>query len=60
MYGKTEDSGQTVKDGEVGAGELFATIYQALGIDHEHEYFVGSRPVPLTDPGTHPIKEVLA
>ena len=30
--------------------ELFATIYQALGIDHQKQYCVGSRPVPLTEP----------
>ena len=31
-----------------------------LGIDHEKAYLVGSRPVPLTDPGTEPVREVLA
>ena len=51
VYGKTDDKGQTVVDGEVGAAELFATIYQALGIDHQKNYYVGSRPVPLTEPG---------
>ena len=47
-------------DGEVGAGDLFATIYTALGINPHKNYYVGSRPVPLVDPGTKPIKEVLA
>lgn len=60
VYGVTEESGQTVKDGEVGAAEFFATIYQALGIDHAKEYEVGARPVPLTEPGTQPIKAILA
>jgi hypothetical protein len=32
----------------------------ALGIDHEHEYMLGSRPVPLADFGSKPIAEVLA
>ncbi len=45
---------------EVGPAQLFATIYQALGIDHQKEYMVGARPVPLTDAGTEPIREVLA
>ena len=31
VYGKTDATGQAVVDGEVGAAELFATIYQALG-----------------------------
>lgn len=60
VYGETDQDGNTVKDGEVGAGELFATIFQALGIDHQKEYYVGSRPLPLTNPGTQPINEVLA
>ena len=42
------------------AAELFATIYRALGIDHQKNYKVGSRPVPLTEPGTEPIDDVLA
>ena len=60
VYGKTDANGRAVVDGEVGPAELFATIYQALGIDHQKHYMVGSRPVPLTEPGTEPIREVLA
>ncbi|MBB74391.1 MAG: hypothetical protein CMJ75_07750 [Planctomycetaceae bacterium] len=60
VYGETDADGQHVKDGEISAGELFATIYQALGIDHQHEYYVGARPLPLTDPGIEPVSEVLA
>lgn len=59
-YGVTDEDGQHVKDGQIGAGELFATIYQALGIDHQKEYHLGSRPLPLTNPGTQPVNEVLA
>lgn len=60
VYGESDEDGQKVKTGEIGAGELFATIYQAVGIDHQHEYQLGSRPVPLTNPGTQPVREVLA
>ena len=60
VYGASDEDGQTVKDGEIGAAELFATIYAALGIDPHKDYYVGSRPLPLTDPGTKPVKEVLA
>jgi uncharacterized protein (DUF1501 family) len=60
VYGKTDATGNRVTDGEIGAAELFATIYQALGINHRKNYYVGSRPVPLTEPGTKPVKEVLA
>ena len=44
----------------MGPAELFATIYQALGIDHQKQYMVGTRPVPLTETGTEPIREVLS
>jgi uncharacterized protein (DUF1501 family) len=60
VYGKTDDKGQTVVDGEINAATLFATIYQAVGIHHDKTYLVGARPVPLTEEGTEPIAEVLA
>jgi hypothetical protein len=60
VYGKTDAKGDRVVEGEIGAAELFATIYRALGINHQKNYYVGSRPVPLTEPGTKPIKAVLA
>jgi hypothetical protein len=60
VYGKTDPTGNRVVDGEIGAAQLFATIYRALGLNHQKNYYVGSRPVPLTDPGTKPVKEVLA
>lgn len=59
-YGKTAPEGGTVVDGEIDAKDLFATILQALGIDHEHEYMLGSRPIPLADFGAKPVREVLA
>jgi hypothetical protein len=60
VFGKTDEKGMKVVEGEVGAAELFATIYQAVGINHAKDYMVGSRPVPLTEPETEPIKAVLA
>ena len=60
VYGKTDTTGRSVVDGEIGPAELFATIYQALGIDHQKQYMVGTRPVPLTETGTEPIREVLS
>jgi hypothetical protein len=60
VYGKTDANGQRVVDGEIGPAQLFATIYQALGIDHQKHYMVGVRPVPLTEAGTEPVQEVLA
>ena len=60
VYGKTDERGDKVAEGEIGAARLFATIYKALGINPQKNYHLGSRPVPLTDPGTEPVKEVLA
>jgi uncharacterized protein (DUF1501 family) len=60
VYGKSDAKGYRVVDGEIGAAELFATIYRALGIKHDKNYYVGSRPIPLTEPGTEPVREVLA
>jgi hypothetical protein len=60
VYGRTDDLGNRVADGEINAARLYATIYRALGINHQKNYYVGLRPVPLTDPGTEPIREVLA
>jgi hypothetical protein len=60
LYGKTDPTGNRVIDGQVGAAEVFATIFKALGINPQKNYYVGARPVPLTDPGTKPIVSVLA
>ncbi len=60
VFGKTDTNGRKVLDGEIGPAELFATIYRALGIDHQKHYMVGVRPVPLTEPGTEPVQAVLA
>lgn len=60
VYGKTDEDGHKVVDGEIGAEELFATIFNALGIDHQKEYQLGARPIPLTNPGTKSVSEVLA
>jgi len=59
-YGKTDALGNKVVDGEIAAGDLFATIYSALGISPKKNYYVGARPIPLTDPHTKPVKAVLA
>ena len=60
VYGKTDDKCEKVVENEIGAGELFATILEAAGIDSSKEYHVGARPIPLVNPGIKPIKEVLA
>src|SRR5438477_9397480 len=59
VYGKSDPKGNTVVAEEVDAGSLFATIYSALGINPQKNYYVGSRPVPLVNPGVEAIKPVL-
>jgi uncharacterized protein (DUF1501 family) len=60
VYGKTDDDGLTVAEGAIGAGDLFATIFAALGIDYEQEFTLGARPIPFVDFKSKPIREVLA
>ncbi len=59
VWGKTDAKGDKVIDQEVNAGSLFATIYDCLGIKHDKNYYVGSRPIPLVDPGFEPIGELV-
>jgi uncharacterized protein (DUF1501 family) len=59
VYGKSDDKGMRVVAEQVDAGSLFATIYSALGINPEKNYYVGSRPIPLVNPGVEAIKAVL-
>jgi uncharacterized protein (DUF1501 family) len=60
VYGKTDANGNKVVAEEVDAGSLFATIYSALGLDPNKNYYVGSRPIPLVNPGVLPISAVLS
>jgi hypothetical protein len=61
VYGKTDADGKDIADKRVKVPEFFATIFQALGIDHRKEYPAhDGRPVPLTDYGTDPVSELLA
>lgn len=59
VYGKTDEDGKSVVEGEIGPGELFATMLEAVGINHKKEYHVGPRPIPLVNPGIKPVREIL-
>jgi hypothetical protein len=59
VYGASDADGKTVKDNPVSEGDLFATIYTALGINPRAKHFHGTRPVWLTPDGTKPVKELL-
>ena len=61
VHGKTNADGTDVAEGKVTASQFFATIFAALGIDHQKEYIApDGRPVPLTPYRTLPVAEVLA
>ena len=60
VYGKTDAKGNTRgRRRKWTRASLFATIYSALGINPHKNYYVGSRPIPLVNPGVEPIKAVL-
>ncbi|OWK39043.1 DUF1501 domain-containing protein [Fimbriiglobus ruber] len=58
-HGKTDDKGNKVVDGEVNPASLFATLYSALGINPHKNYHVGARPIPLVEPGTEAVKDLI-
>jgi len=60
VYGKTDIDGKTVADGEISAPHLFATIYEAVGIDTAKEYHAGPRPVPIVDNFAGAVHDILA
>jgi hypothetical protein len=59
VYGASDADGKTVKDKPVSEGDLFATIYTALGINPRVRHHVGTRPVWATPEGSKPIRELL-
>ena len=60
VYGSTDVDGKDVKDNPVSEGDLFSTIYTALGIDPRTKHYVGERPVFATPEGSDPIHALLA
>ncbi|MCA9018517.1 MAG: DUF1501 domain-containing protein, partial [Planctomycetaceae bacterium] len=60
IIGKTNEKGTAVAEREVDAGHLFHTYLQALGIDSTKDHEIIGRSVPIGDPSTAPIKELLA
>jgi hypothetical protein len=61
VYGKTNADGTDIAEGRVTVPQFFATIFEALGIDADKEHMTPEgRPVALTNPGTKPIKALLA
>lgn len=60
IIGKTNEHGTAVVDREVDCGHLFHTYLQAVGVDSTKSFDIDGRPIPIADPATSAIKELLA
>ena len=60
VYGATDRDGREVVDNPVTEGDLFSTIYTALGINPRVRHFVGARPIWATPEGSRPVRAILA
>jgi len=60
VFGKTNDHGTEVAEGEVDHGNLFHTFLQAVGVDSTDTFNIDGRDVQIADPASEPIREVLA
>ncbi len=60
VVGKTNGQGTEVVDRQVNGGHLFHTYFQALGLDSKKNFYIDQRPIPMADPKTEPIREILA
>jgi uncharacterized protein (DUF1501 family) len=59
IYGATGPDGRGVKDNPVSEGDLFATIYTALGVNPRVKHFVGTRPIWATPENSKVLRELL-
>ncbi|HTN02501.1 MAG TPA: DUF1501 domain-containing protein, partial [Planctomycetaceae bacterium] len=60
VYGKTNDNGTEVTDGQVNCGDLFHTYLRAVGLDSSGSFDIGGRPMLMADPATAPIRAILS
>jgi hypothetical protein len=60
VHGATDADGREVREHPVSEGNLFATIYTALGINPRVRHHVGQRPIWATPEGSQPIRALLA
>ncbi|MCE9562346.1 MAG: DUF1501 domain-containing protein [Planctomycetes bacterium] len=60
VVGKTNANGTVVTDREVYSGHLFHTYLQAVGLDSSKSFHPNDRPIPIADPKTAAISEILA
>lgn len=58
-YGETTADGRDVKSDPVSEGDLFSTIYTALGVNPRVRHQVGVRPIWATPEDSKPLKPLL-
>jgi hypothetical protein len=59
-YGKTNAKGTEVVDGQVDSANLFHTYLQAVGVDSTDSFDIEGRDVPIADPASKMIKQILS
>jgi hypothetical protein len=59
IFGKTNDEGTEVTEGQVDHGDIFHTILRAVGVDSSQSLMVDGREMPIADPAAEPIWKVL-
>ncbi len=58
-YGKTNDQGTAVLDGQCDGAELFHTYLAAVGVDSSANFDLEGREFPIADPAAKPIKALV-
>ncbi len=59
VYGKTNADGTAVEDGQVDHGALFHTYLQAAGVDSTGSFDIDGRDMPIADPSTAAVSQLL-
>jgi uncharacterized protein (DUF1501 family) len=59
VLGKTNDNGTAVADREVDHANLFHTYLQALGLDSSGSFDIAGRQMPMADPASKGISELI-
>jgi arylsulfatase A-like enzyme len=59
-YGGTNADGTEVVDGQVDHGNLFHTYLQSVGVDSTGAFNIEGREMPIADPASHAVEELLA
>ncbi len=58
-YGKTNANGTEVVDGQVDHGSLFHTYLQATGVDSSGSFDIDGRDMPIADPSSAAVAQLL-